>query len=378
MEVLLYIAFAIFLSYTILMLYIIYGWNKIQLFTPDQHEQTPITLIIPARNEDQNIANCLHSILNQNYPTDKLQIIVVDDNSTDRTFELANEIATKSQFGISIIKLSDYKIESKKSAIQKAVAIAKNNLMVTTDADCVHHPDWLLSISDFYQKSKCKMIVAPVRLGCTNSFLEKFQVDEMLELSILTAGSIANQKPIMCNGANLAFEKTAFEEVHGYEGNYNIASGDDIFLMRKISKQFGNDSIQYLKAKEVIVKTKAVKYFSEFINQKIRWASKSFFSTSFWNGFVGGIIFLSNLLIPALVFCYFACSFISPMFLIICIASKFIIDFLLLHLAAKFFGKRVNPLLFLVEEIVYPIYLITIFILALTKRNYYWKGRKLK
>ncbi len=373
-----YIAFLVFLLYFLLMIFIIYGWKKLKIFTANQNKQTPITVIIPARNEEKNIANCLLSILNQNYSSDKLQIIVVDDNSTDRTLEMISEIASQNKFNISIVKLLDYKIEGKKNAIQKAVSIAKNNLIVTTDADCIYHPNWLLSISNFYQENNCKMIVAPVELEGTNSFLEKFQVDEMLELFILTAGSIGIGKPLMCNGANLAFEKTAFEKVSDYEGNTNIASGDDVFLMRKIANEFGNNSIQYLKSRQAIVKTKAVNNFSEFINQKIRWASKNFSSTSLWNSFIGVIAFLSNLLIPILLIAYFIYSFVPLTLLIICIGSKFTIDFLLLHLAAKFLGKKVNALLFLIEEMVYPIYLIAIFVLSITKRNYYWKGRKLK
>lgn len=378
MNAFLYIVFLVFLLYFLLMIFIVYGWKKLKFAIPNEHEKTPITVIIPSRNEEQNIGNCLQSILNQNYPTDKLEIIVVDDNSIDRTAQIVNEIALKNAIHISLLKLSDYNIEGKKSAIQKAVSIAKNNLIITTDADCVHHSDWISSISSFYNETKCKMIIAPIELEGANSFLEKFQIDEMLELSILTAGSLGIAMPLMCNGANLAFEKNVFEEVQGYEGNTNIASGDDIFLMRKISKKFGNNSIQYLKSKQAIVKTKAVKNFSEFINQKIRWTSKNFSSTSLWNSFVGGLIFLSNLLILTLVITYFIYSFIPLTLLIICAGSKFTIDFLLLHLAAKFFSKKVSALLFLIEEIVYPIYLIAIFVLSITKRNYYWKGRKLK
>ncbi len=236
---------------------------------------TSISVIIPARNEEHNIESCLQSILQNNYPTHLLEIIVVDDHSTDGTAEMVKKYASQN---VKIISLSDHvstKINSyKKKAIEIAVAQASGTLIITTDADCIVPTKWLQTIAGFYEEKKPAFIAAPVTIDCGWSFIQIFQSLDFMTLQGITAAVVNKKKMTMCNGANMAYERAAFYEVGGFSGIDNIASGDDMLLMHKIYKQYP-DRVMFLKSTNAIVKTAPVKTIKEFFNQRIRWASKA-------------------------------------------------------------------------------------------------------
>src|SRR5580698_10156754 len=126
--------------------------------------KTKVSILIPARNEEKNIADVLQDILQQTYPAELIQIIVIDDHSADGTIKIAEEQSEK----IQVLRLEtflspDEIIHShKKKAIEIAVVRASGDLIITTDADCRMKNNWLESIVSFYEKTNCKMIVSPV------------------------------------------------------------------------------------------------------------------------------------------------------------------------------------------------------------------------
>ena len=169
----------------------------------------------------------------------------------------------------------------KKKAIETAIGLAKGSLIVTTDADCIVQPEWLKTIASYYENSGAVFIAAPVVYNDPSpgdSFFKKFfkifQSLDFMTLQGITGASVYKKFHNMCNGANLAYEKKVFHEVGGFEGIDNIASGDDMLLMHKIQKLYP-DKIKYLKSTNVIVQTQPAETVKEFINQRIRWASKA-------------------------------------------------------------------------------------------------------
>ncbi|HMK25961.1 MAG TPA: glycosyltransferase family 2 protein, partial [Chitinophagaceae bacterium] len=100
------------------------------------------------------------------------------------------------------------------------------------------------------------------------------QAMDFMVLQGITGAAVYKKALSMCNGANLAYEKNAFNKVNGFAGIDNIASGDDMLLMHKIWKQYPN-KVHYLKSKEAIVSTQPMKSWKDFFNQRIRWASKA-------------------------------------------------------------------------------------------------------
>jgi len=264
--------------YFVIILIYTFGWFKLKIkLTKNLKVSTFVSVVIPARNEEKNILSLLSDLILQNYPKDKFEIIVVDDNSTDSTAELVNHfVANNQQFNIKYTfssqedKLKAYK----KQAINKAIQISRGELIITTDADCRAGNNWLRSIVESYEIGKPKMIVGPVSFYNESTFFEKMQAAEFLSLIAITGGAIQTGRPIMCNGANLAYEKIAFNEVGGFS-NDRFSSGDDVFLLLKIRKYFGDDAVRFLKNKDTIINTHPIKSLKDFIQQRTRWASKN-------------------------------------------------------------------------------------------------------
>lgn len=242
---------------------------------------TSLTIIIPARNEATNIEQCLQSILQNNYPTHLLQIIVVDDNSTDNTAVLVQKYAAQH---VQLLSLNDWVCEPinsyKKKAIELAVAHARGTLIITTDADCIVPTTWLHSLAHAYELHKPAFIAAPVVIsplqnkGSKFSFIQLFQCVDFMTLQGVTAAVVSKNKMTMCNGANMAYEKAAYDKVGGFAGIDDIASGDDMLLMHKIYTLYPG-RILFLKSALAIVHTAPVHTLAQFINQRIRWASKA-------------------------------------------------------------------------------------------------------
>jgi len=316
--------------------------------------QTKISVIIPARNEEENIVNCLNSICNQSYPKDLFEVLVIDDQSTDNTASIINNYASQN---VNLISLKDFvttkEINSyKKKAIEIAVQRSTGELIVTTDADCYVPENWLQTIAAFYEEYHPAFIAAPVAIDCSNKFIEFFQGLDFMTLQGITGASVHKKIHSMCNGANLAYTKKAFEEVGGFAGIDNIASGDDMLLMHKIYKRYP-DKVMFLRSKEVIVQTTPVNSIKDFFNQRIRWASKASKYDDKRIFAVLLIVYLFNLALIVLpVFALFKneildirlypFSFLISVFelWLFLIIIKTVIELFFLYPVAKFFGKQ--------------------------------------
>jgi len=281
------IVVTLFAGYAVLIIYYRRCWQQIPDYQPtkqfnknrpaitNENNTTKITIIIPARNEEQHIGHCLQSIIQQIYPPELFEVIVVDDHSTDSTAAIVQSFAKRK---IRCIFLKDFVTDHlnsyKKKAIETAIAQSTGDLIVTTDADCFMGNNWLQTIASFYETYKPAFIAAPVSINCDNRFLAIFQTLDFMTLQGITGASVYKKIHSMCNGANLAYEKTAFNEVGGFKGIDNIASGDDMLLMHKIYQRYP-DRVLYLKSKEAIVQTQPMDTGKNFFNQRIRWASKA-------------------------------------------------------------------------------------------------------
>jgi biofilm PGA synthesis N-glycosyltransferase PgaC len=196
---------------------------------------------------------------------------------------------------------------------------------------------------------------------------------ENAALMAITAGYAGLQKPFMCNGANLAFKKNAYEAVNGYRSHAHIASGEDVFLLEAI-KKIHPTGVHYLLSRELIVKTKPQPGLRSLFNQRLRWASKTKYNSNALNLFSGLIVVLANLLFLALFAAILKKSLIIP-FLSIFIGAKFVFDFLLLFLASDFLGRTKYLVWFLPFECLYWIYAFVIGISSFYMKPT-WKGKK--
>lgn len=368
------------LPYCVLILLYRKWLMDIKLFKADSNllPITFFTIIIPARNEEKNIAQCIHSILKQSYPKNLFEIIVVDDYSNDNTALIVEQLS-KANSNLQLIKLlhelNTAKLNAyKKKAIEIAIQKAQGNFIVTTDADCIVPTNWLYNFDNYIQQTNNVFIAAPVVFTKTNSWFSLFQYIDFMSLQAATAATVSKGLHTMCNGANLAYSKAAFEQVEGFKGIDNIASGDDMLLMNKMKVKFKNQ-IGYLFAKDSIVATQPMPTITSFINQRVRWASKADKYEDKTLLPVLLIVYLFNfslivLLVAAL------CSAKAAIAFIIFLAIKTIVEWLFMQQAAKFFGA-VNFLQFTVLQVFHIIYIVVAGWLGKFS-TYTWKDRKVQ
>jgi len=269
------IAALLMVGYMLLLFHYRKSWQSIPDFIyRETINNTFISVIVAARNEEKNIGKLIAAIKKQNYPSHLFELIIVDDHSTDKTAEVIKPFLSN-QIRLIPLQLADkVTVAYKKAAINFGIKNSKGDLIITTDADCIMSENWLSTIASFYEQFYPKMIVMPVVIKNNHSFLGLFQTLDFMSLQGITGAAVHKKIHGMCNGANLAYTRNVFDEVNGFEGIDHIASGDDMLLMQKISKKYKNE-ILFLKSKNVIVETEPETNITGFINQRIRWASKA-------------------------------------------------------------------------------------------------------
>lgn len=314
-----------------------------------------VSVLIAARNEEKNIEKLLESLKKQSFPKELFEVIIVNDHSTDNTDEIINDFINKNkELDVKLLKAEK---KGKKHAISQALHSAINELVIVTDADCVLNDLWIESIVGFYQEEKCKMILAPVLLSPAENLFEKMQVLEHLSLIGSTAGSASIGFPVMCNGANMAYERKAALEVEKFRKDFDIPSGDDMFLLEQFVKCYGHNNVKFLLSKSAVVKTKTCKTIKDFFRQRRRWVSKTKSYTS-WKVIVTALIVLFfNLSIISLLVSAFFVPALWSIYILLTLL-KFFIDFPLLKNITNFMNqgsllKWVLPL-----EIIYPFYVV--------------------
>ena len=337
MPVFLFIFFLLMVGYAILINYYHRWWNRLPIFKlPDTNPTTFISIIVAARNEEKNIKPLLDSLYQQAYPKTLFEVIIINDHSTDNTWQLLQE-ARYSDLQLIALQQGEA-LAGKKKAIATGIASAKGTLIVTTDADCAFGQHWLESIGAFYESTQAKFIAAPVKITARRSLLSIFQSLDFITLQGITGASVHRRFHSMCNGANLAYEKKAFEAVNGFEGIDNIPSGDDMLLMYKIFRQYP-EQVFYLKAKEAVVTTEPAATWKAFFHQRIRWASKADSYDDkriFW---VLLLVYLVNVcfLVAAVAACW---QNIWLFFMLLLLLAKVLIEFPFVHSVAIFFEQQ--------------------------------------
>ena len=349
------------------------------------HSFPTVSVIVPARNEEANIAACLQSILANEYKG-KVEVIVVNDHSTDGTAAIVQQYKN-----VKLLQLSDYvkdPINSyKKKAIETGIENSGGELIVCTDADCVVPPNWLNKIGETYNATCFCFLAMPVKINTSqnNSLFTIFQSLDLMSYQGLSGAAIQAKKPMLCNGANIAYTRKSFNEVGGFKGIDGLASGDDVLLMHKIHGKFPG-SIKFLKDKEVIVSTSSMPTVSSFFSQRVRWASKA---TQYKNSLVtlvAAIVWLFNVLLLLLPFLLlwkpvqvnlqeFSINGLEVW--LICLVLKTFLEVFYLRPVADFFSARTQLIWFIPAQPFHIFYTVIAGFLGL-KGGYSWKGRSVK
>jgi cellulose synthase/poly-beta-1,6-N-acetylglucosamine synthase-like glycosyltransferase len=361
-----------FVGYSVLIIYYWQIWTSIPDFMLSAETLSlPVSIIIPARNEEDNIGQLLQALHDQTYPKEFFEIIVINDHSTDATVQIAMQFP-----GVKLVNLEEDEINSyKKKAVAKGIAVASGSLIITTDADCIPPPGWVQAIVSFKERSKAVLIVAPVALDCNSDIVQVFQAMDFMVLQGITGASVHKKIHTMCNGANLAYERNVFYEVNGFTGIDHIASGDDMLLMHKIATKYP-DRLYYLKSIDAIVSTQPMTSWSSFFNQRIRWASKALHYNDkriFW---ILLLVYLFNLSFLVLLLAGWWNHMYWLFFLIAWIA-KTMVELPLFYSIAGFFNKQWAIKWFFFFQ---PLHIFYTIVSGLFGQfgKYEWKGRQVK
>jgi cellulose synthase/poly-beta-1,6-N-acetylglucosamine synthase-like glycosyltransferase len=335
----------------------------------DRGNEAFFSIIVPVRNEAENILTLLNSIKSIDYKN--FELIIVNDNSTDNTLAILKDYNKNWPF--TIIDLKETNSSPKKNAINKAMEIAEGDYIFCTDGDCILPPNILSNYASYFETKSAQFLTGPVTfISKKDSILKniwtQFQTVEFASLTAIAAVSMHLQKPNMCSGANLAFKKETFFALHGYEGNLHLASGDDEFLMHKFSKAFP-DNVFYIKNQGCIVETQATENISTFLEQRKRWASKWKSYDSIQPTILAVFIFFVNL------FTIFLELNLEFKYIII----RYLCEFVLLSSVLVFFKKYGSIWCIIPVQFFYKYYVVYTAIMVLFKtETYNWKGRNLK
>lgn len=367
----------IIIAYGIFITLAIFGINKLNQVSIN-HQPISIfpfiSIVVSVKNEAANAQLFVNEIAKQNYSKNNFELIVVDDFSDDNTLDVFKKELESSDINFKIIQQLNHK--GKKQNIAEAIELAKGTIIITTDADVIsRHVNWLKKIANYFELNKPNLLIMPVDFVEQSNMLSWFQVTENIALAGITAGFSGINKPFMCNGANLAFTKLAYDSVNGYTGHLHISSGDDVFLLEDL-KKVDVKAIHYSWQNELIVKTNPVQVFSEFLSQRLRWANKAKYNPNLLNLTIGFIIISANLIFLALTIAMLKNQPITP-YLSIFALTKLIFDFLLLFLASKFLGKVKYLTLLFPFESVYWLYALFVGFGSLFFKPA-WKGIKVK
>lgn len=265
-----YVLAALATLYVVLGITYLRGW--IYTGTEEEIELVPVkaTVVIAARNEQNNIENLLKCLAGQQYPEGLLEVILVDDHSEDHTLKRAR----KAHFpGLQVLRLPEGKV-GKKAALEYGIQHATGKWILTTDADCSVSPYWVVNTVGFGEAHDLNAVLGMLAYKNDSNLLNNLQQLELAGLMTITAGSLKALFPHMAHGANFAFTKELFSQINGYEGLYHSPSGDDVMLLMKAARQ------KLLKAKfllnrQTVVFTKAADTWGDFWQQRLRWAGKS-------------------------------------------------------------------------------------------------------
>jgi cellulose synthase/poly-beta-1,6-N-acetylglucosamine synthase-like glycosyltransferase len=363
------------IHYSIFLISILVGLKKLKQSNAEISRDEYISVIIPFRNESENIISNIENIVKQNYPIEKFEVIYVDDHSTDDSLKKLREF--KKPDNIKVLSLpNEYSPNAhKKRAIRYVIEQSKGDIIVTTDADCTYTDDWLSSLICNFDDNT-GFVSGPVEFNGSGNVFSKIQKLEFAGLIITGAGLIGARKPTICNAANIAYRKKVFDEVNGFDFNMDLSSGDDELLMQKIA-QDTDYKVKFSLNRNSMVKTASNKTFSEFSHQRKRWASKGLFYKNKKLVTKLSLIyfFYFGLIIQPFLIVFFSTSY--SIILLISISLKLLLEYLILKKGKKLLFPALSLNWLLPAELLHIPYIIVAGV-AGAFGNFKWKDRKVK
>lgn len=359
---------SIYLFVQLFLWYVWYRSANISIQANDLPE-LDITILIPIRDEADHIEACLKAVLQQNFTKGQIEIIVVDDHSTDDSAAKVRQFSEVTYF------LLPSNQTGKKSAIEYGVAQANGEIILTLDGDCLVDTEWLTNMVGGLIGKSADVVTGPIALQAGSPhFIPKYQLAEQAAMNTITAAGIRSKLFYSSNGANMAFYKATFEELNPYDSNQQIASGDDVFLMHTAVKE--GKRLAYIKSKRALVYTQAKPNFDTFIEQRLRWSSKSTAYTH-WGTKLYLSTFMAHMGAFVLLMVLSTALPSARVYFFYFMIGKSLIDYLYIQ-TGLWWNKQELPVKdILIATYFQVFYILWLSILLIRKKNFQWKGRTL-
>lgn len=317
-----------------------------------------VAVVIPFRNEANNLESLIQSILAQSYPKTLFKCYLVDDHSEDDgRFKVHHD---------SSIVLLDNKGHGKKAAIDTALSDCEEDIILSTDADSVLNEKWIETMVSTMVERNLDVLIGGVNIKA-NSVISRFL---KIELNNLVAAAIAAaniNRPFVSNGANMAYRKSLYFEAKAIRTDHQLASGDDVFLLfasKKLKAKIGS-----LNAVNSTVVTSMKEDLKSIFHQRIRWIKKASSYKDFDTIVISSLIFFCNLS------CLFAWFLpLNTLYVFVAFFFKWIAEYIL-YLSLKQNRFNLQEILYsIILSLAYPFYTFVVALAALVVKPK-WKGR---
>lgn len=348
-----------------------------QVSSEDAIDLPSVAVIVAARNEEENIGPLLNHLLQQNYPDDRLEIIIANDNSSDATGSVVERFSQNNPT-IQHLFIHDTPTDwsPKMWALSKAVQASTGEILVFTDADCMMGSEWIVAMIASFKNVDIGMVAGPSPLEKKDSRLwNRMLLLDSIGQDAVAAGGFSRGIPLTSSGRNRAIRRSAFDSINGYEELKFFFSGDDDLMMHKLNDAGWRISFCTKPAAEV--RSAPPHTFRAFIKQRLRFASKgrTYFDLPFIRNtfkWILLLIFLTNLAVLTGMFMFlitFKSAWLLPWFL------KMVGDGILMSRYTSLGARPLHPGVFLLGELWHSLYVVVFGILG-SFLPIYWKGRK--
>ncbi|MBU0713349.1 glycosyltransferase [bacterium] len=367
------------LIYMVFIVFFFCGLRKVRLNKDLSAEYPQIAIVVAARNEENNIRRTVKSLAAQNYPADRYDIIVVNDRSSDTTGVILQDLQ-KTITNLKIITITECPpdVSPKKHALIQAVKTTRHRFILTTDADCVHDPNWASSYVGLIEDGLGVATgITVFRLDEYRSGFERFwqnlQNIEYMSHQIVLAGAIGHNVGFSANGNNMLFNRQLYDDYEHEALQKKVISGDDFFIIQTAEKK--HYRLKFNLHPAGMVQTPPQRTLRDLINQRARWSSKIgkasapvlLFSVSTFFYYLG----LSAYPFLLIFFPGFWLAFV------VLFGIKFFCDTLYIVYGYKKFGQKLNPLYYIFMGLIHAPFIVIVAVIG-SLFGFTWKGGRYK
>ena len=370
------------------------GFRKVARRNPPPPLETPpfVSVVVPARNEEDTITACLQAILSGDYPSDRYEVVVVDDGSTDQTAARVRTLQAEHHAAIPagrnaapppfprlhLVQIPDESGASsghKHAALARGIAAARGDILLTTDADCTTSPQWISSMMRHMTRDTA-FVSGPVLYRTGRSAFGDLQALESLGLVALGAGAIGANRPNLCNSANVAYRRSAYDQFASAAspGDPPPAGNDEILIQRIANET--DWQVAFCPDPGAAVLAETEPDIRSFLQQRRRWAATGARYPGLGLRLAIGVVYAFYLLLsislPMLLFAPGLWPVLAAAFLIKTASEAY-----LLIPACRHFDRQSLLRYFLPEQVVQLPYVVGIGLASLFG-PVYWKGRRIQ